>query len=129
MVCAKAIVDSEFYKRKITGVVSETFYLWVEGFCKVKLVVKIDTRWQNFLDSLGRGGVVELGIRLLLEYIDLPLGYGPGDLLTLIEGYRDWQIDRKVRSTVKIVAAILPFVPSVAIAMGIERLFPVEKKT
>jgi hypothetical protein len=92
-------------------------------------VVKIDTRWQNFLDSLGRGGVVELGIRLLLEYIDLPLGYGPGDLLTLIEGYRDWQIDRKVRSTVKIVAAILPFVPSVAIAMGIERLFPVEKKT
>lgn len=88
----------------------------------------MNASWQKFLDNLGRGGVVELGIRLLLEYIDLPLGYGPGDVLTLIEGYRDWQIDRKIRSIVKIVAAILPFVPSAAIAMGIERLFPVKKK-
>lgn len=82
--------------------------------------------WEKIFKNLGRGGVAELIIRFVLEYIDLPLGYGPGDVITLIEGYRDWKIDRKVQAGVKILAAVLPFVPSVAIAMGIEKLFPVD---
>jgi|GEM_PF-3887677 len=80
----------------------------------------------SIIDHLGKGGALEFVVRMGLEYIALPTGYGPGDLVTVIEGLRDYRYGKQTRGVVKIIAAVLPFVPSVAIAMGIEKLFPVK---
>lgn len=78
----------------------------------------------KIIDELGHGGALEFVVRMALEYITFPIGYGPGDLITLLEGLRDCRYEKWLRGIVKIVAALLPHVPSVAVAMGIEKIFP-----